>query len=69
MFDKKLRQWIATRVANRIPFETDAFDIATCIDVIEHVPDCMGLILEMVQDLRRLFLLCTPNVIWPARCT
>ena len=45
----------------KIPFDDNSFDVVTCIDVIEHVPDYSGLLMEMVRVSKRLVLLATPN--------
>jgi len=44
-----------------IPFPDKSFDIITCIDVIEHVPDYLGLIQEMVRVSKGVVILSTPN--------
>lgn len=44
-----------------IPYGNKSFDVVTCIDVLEHVPDYLGLIKEMVGVSRRIILLSTPN--------
>jgi len=44
-----------------IPYDAGSFDVVTCIDVIEHVPDYMMLIREMVRVSRRIVFLSTPN--------
>lgn len=44
-----------------IPYDAGSFDVVTCIDVIEHVPDYVGLIKEMVRVSRRVVLVSTPN--------
>ncbi len=44
-----------------IPFDDGAFDVVTCVDVIEHVPDFLGLIREMLRVSRRVVLISTPN--------
>ena len=46
---------------NRIPYEDKAFDVVTCIDVIEHVPDYLRLMMEMVRVSRRVVFLSTPR--------
>ena len=43
-----------------IPYRNKSFDVVTCIDVLEHVPDYLGLIKEMVRVSRRITLLSTP---------
>ncbi len=45
----------------KIPYETNAFDVVTCVDVIEHIPDYTNLLKEMVRVSRRVVLLSTPN--------
>ncbi len=44
-----------------IPYPDREFDVVTCVDVIEHVPDYLGLMAEMVRVARRVVLLSTPN--------
>ena len=44
-----------------IPFTDGEFDLVTCVDVIEHVPDYGNLLREMVRVARRMVLLSTPN--------
>ena len=44
-----------------IPYDTNTFDVVTCIDVIEHVPDYVRFLSEMVRVSRRVVLLSTPN--------
>lgn len=44
-----------------IPYPSNAFDVVSCVDVIEHVPDYTGLINEMVRVSRRVVVLSTPN--------
>lgn len=44
-----------------IPCDADTFDVVTCTDVIEHVPDYMGLIMEMIRVSKRVVFLSTPN--------
>lgn len=46
---------------HRIPYSDGALNIVTCIDVIEHVSDYMGLIMEMVRVSERIVVLSTPN--------
>ena len=36
-----------------IPYPDEVFDVVTCIDVIEHVPDYQNLLEEMVRVSRR----------------
>ena len=44
-----------------IPYADGAFDVVTCVDVIEHVPDYLPLLAEMVRVARRAALVSTPN--------
>lgn len=44
-----------------IPFSEQSFDIVTCIDVIEHVPDYVRLIRDLCRVARRAVLISTPN--------
>jgi len=44
-----------------IPYDADTFDVVTCIDVLEHVPDYMNLIREMLRVSKRVVLMSTPN--------
>jgi ubiquinone/menaquinone biosynthesis C-methylase UbiE len=44
-----------------IPFSEDSFDLVTCIDVLEHVPDYMRLIRSMCKVSRRHVVISTPN--------
>jgi ubiquinone/menaquinone biosynthesis C-methylase UbiE len=44
-----------------IPYDDQTFDVVTCIDVIEHVADYFGLLLEMTRVTRRVAIVSTPN--------
>jgi len=44
-----------------IPQPDCAFDVVTCIDVLEHVPDYEDLIREMMRVSKRVVFLSTPN--------
>jgi 2-polyprenyl-3-methyl-5-hydroxy-6-metoxy-1,4-benzoquinol methylase len=44
-----------------IPYPDRSFDIITCVDVIEHVPNYLGLIEEMVRVSKNTVLISTPN--------
>jgi len=44
-----------------IPYDNNFFDVVSCIDVIEHVPDYMNLLEEMKRVSNRVILLSTPN--------
>jgi 2-polyprenyl-3-methyl-5-hydroxy-6-metoxy-1,4-benzoquinol methylase len=45
----------------RIPFEDRFFQVVTCVDVLEHVPDYLGLLKELVRVSQRVALISTPN--------
>jgi 2-polyprenyl-3-methyl-5-hydroxy-6-metoxy-1,4-benzoquinol methylase len=44
-----------------IPFPERSFDVVTCIDVIEHVPDYMRLIGNLCKTAKRTVIISTPN--------
>jgi ubiquinone/menaquinone biosynthesis C-methylase UbiE len=44
-----------------IPHPSRSFDVVTCVDVIEHVPDYARLLAEMVRVSRRTVVVSTPN--------
>ena len=44
-----------------LPYADRSMDVVTCVDVIEHVPDYLGLLSEMVRLARRAVLVSTPN--------
>jgi len=44
-----------------IPYSENEFDVVTCIDVLEHVHDYLGLIKEMLRVSNRLVIISTPN--------
>ena len=44
-----------------IPYDEHSFDVVTCIDVIEHVPDYKNLINEMLRVSKRSVFISTPN--------
>lgn len=44
-----------------LPFSDNAFDVVTCVDVIEHVEDYSRLIKEMLRVSRKGVFLSTPN--------
>lgn len=44
-----------------IPFKERSFDVVTCIDVIEHVPDYLRLLNELCRITKRIVFLSTPN--------
>lgn len=43
-----------------IPYENNIFDVVTCIDVLEHVPDYLSLIHEMIRVCRKVIIISTP---------
>lgn len=51
----------------RLPFPDDAFDVIESMDVIEHTPDDMDYVRELVRVLAPggVILLVTPNRLWP----
>jgi 2-polyprenyl-3-methyl-5-hydroxy-6-metoxy-1,4-benzoquinol methylase len=44
-----------------IPYNDREFDVVTCIDVLEHVPNYIGLIEEMIRVSNRIVIISTPN--------
>lgn len=44
-----------------IPFKDKTFDVVICVEVLEHVADYNGLLLEMVRVSKRLIFITTPN--------
>jgi ubiquinone/menaquinone biosynthesis C-methylase UbiE len=44
-----------------LPFEPASFDVLTCVDVLEHVPDYLSLLKEMLRVASRLVVVSTPN--------
>jgi 2-polyprenyl-3-methyl-5-hydroxy-6-metoxy-1,4-benzoquinol methylase len=44
-----------------IPYPANSFDVVTCVDVIEHVPDYAGMLAEMVRVSRRTVIVSTPS--------
>ena len=44
-----------------IPYPDGSFDMVTCVDVLEHVPDYAGMLAEMVRVSRRTVLVSTPR--------
>lgn len=44
-----------------IPFKDKTFDVVTCVEILEHVEDYKGLLLEMIRVSRRLLFISTPN--------
>lgn len=44
-----------------IPYDSGYFDVVTCIDVIEHIPDYEHAIEDMIRVSKRVVLLSTPN--------
>jgi 2-polyprenyl-3-methyl-5-hydroxy-6-metoxy-1,4-benzoquinol methylase len=47
--------------ASALPFEADAFDMATGIEVLEHVPDPDAVLAEMARVARRRLLVSVPR--------
>jgi ubiquinone/menaquinone biosynthesis C-methylase UbiE len=52
---------IAVYDGNTIPFADKSFDVVTCVEVIEHVPDYDALLRELARVARRCVFLTTPN--------
>jgi ubiquinone/menaquinone biosynthesis C-methylase UbiE len=44
-----------------LPFPERSFDVVTCIDVIEHVADCVRLLRNLCKVARRNVIISTPN--------
>lgn len=44
-----------------LPYGPSSFDVVTCVDVIEHVPDYLSLLKEMLRVAARLVFISTPN--------
>ena len=44
-----------------IPYDDNSFDVVTCVDVLEHVPDYVALLQEMVRVSSRVVFVSTPN--------
>jgi SAM-dependent methyltransferase len=51
----------------RLPFPDGAFDVVESMDVIEHTPDCLDYVRELVRVLAPggIILVVTPNRLWP----
>lgn len=45
----------------KLPFSDNSFDVVTCVEVLEHVPDYKNLLLEMARVSRRVVFITTPN--------
>ncbi len=45
----------------RFPFSDKTFDVVTCVEVLEHVDNYKGLLLEMARVSKRLIFITTPN--------
>lgn len=45
----------------KLPFKDNFFDVVTCIDVIEHVEDYEGFLLELIRVSKRAVIVATPN--------
>ncbi len=43
-----------------IPYGDNCFEVVTCVDVLEHVPDYVGLLAEMVRVTNRVVFISTP---------
>ena len=52
---------VAVYDGTTIPYPDRAFDVVTCIDVIEHVPDYLSLLSELLRVAGRAVLVSTPN--------
>jgi ubiquinone/menaquinone biosynthesis C-methylase UbiE len=52
---------IMTYDGERFPFGDRTFDVVTCVEVIEHVDNYRGLLLEMARVSRRLIFIATAN--------
>jgi SAM-dependent methyltransferase len=46
---------------SRIPFADKSFDVVTCVEVLEHVPDYEAFLRELARVARRVVFLTTPN--------
>jgi ubiquinone/menaquinone biosynthesis C-methylase UbiE len=44
-----------------IPYDSNYFDVVSCVDVIEHVPDYLDFLKEMIRVTRRAVFISTPN--------
>lgn len=54
-------QEISAYDGKTIPFPDKSFDVVTCVEVIEHVPDYEGFLRELARVARRVVFLTTPN--------
>jgi len=54
-------QELRTYDGRSLPYQRAAFDVVTCVDVIEHVPDYSGLLKEMLRVAARQVFVSTPN--------
>jgi len=52
---------IAVYDGNTIPFADKSFDVVTCVEVIEHVPDYEAFVRELARVARRCVFITTPN--------
>ena len=44
-----------------VPYDDNSFEVVTCVDVLEHVPDYVAFLQEMVRVSSRVVLVSTPN--------
>lgn len=60
---EKVPQIVAVKYydGQTIPYDDNSFGVVTCVDVLEHVPDYVAFIQEMVRVSGRVVLLSTPN--------
>lgn len=56
---EKRVQFVEVRPGDSLPFESDAFDLVTCLGVIEHAPDPEALARELRRVARR-----TATAVW-----
>lgn len=46
---------------DRLPYESESFDVVTSVDVAEHVPDYLSFLVELLRVSRRAVFISTPN--------